>query len=338
MSSLSFGAPVYLLALAVIGPMVGYALIRQERDRMQRLHRFGDEPLLQQTSRVPARRQRIVRDVLTLAAVLLILLTLARPQFGEHPSAMGRTGRDLLVVLDLSRSMNAADVEQSRLAVAKQLIRDLLRATPGQRVGLVVFGGSAFLQLPLTGNYAAFQRFLDAASTDDLGDPATDLSNALMAATTAFEHDGERGYQTVLLASDGESGTGDIGPVLNRLRQARIPVLAVGVGTAQGAPVPADSSEAPEKWHRDNIGRIVLSRLEEGDLRRAARETGGSYYHWSPAVARDLAQTLSRLDRRAITTADAMERVDRFQWPLGFAIGLLVLLPLTGARAPRTEP
>ncbi len=338
MSALSFGAPLYLLALAVIGPMLGYALIRQERDRVERLHRFGDEPLLQQTSRVPSRRRRMVRDALTLAAVLLILLTLARPQFGERPGAMGRTGRDLLVVLDLSRSMNAADGEQSRLAVAKQLVRDLLRASPGQRVGLVVFGGSAFLQLPLTGNYAAFQRFLDAASTDDLGDPATDLSNALTAANTAFEHDGERGYQTVLLVSDGESGTGDIGPVLNRLRQARIPVLAVGVGTTQGAPVPADSSEAPEKWHRDHIGRIVLSRLEEGDLRRAARETGGSYYQWSPATAHELSESLSRLDRRAITTADAMERVDRFQWPLGFAIGLLVLIPLTGGRAPRTEP
>ena len=338
MSSLSFGAPLYLLALAVIGPMLGYALIRQERDRVERLHLFGDEPLLQQTSRVPSRRRRMVRDALTLAAVLLILLTLARPQFGERPGAMGRTGRDLLIVLDLSRSMNAADVEQSRLAVAKQLVRDLLRASPGQRVGLVVFGGSAFLQLPLTGNYAAFQRFLDAASTDDLGDPATDLSNALTAANTAFEHDGERGYQTVLLVSDGESGTGDIGPVLNRLRQARIPVLAVGVGTTQGAPLPADSSEAPEKWHRDNIGRIVLSRLEEGDLRRAARETGGSYHQWSPAIAHDLSESLSRLDRRAITTAVAMERVDRFQWPLGFSIGLLVLIPLTGGRAPRTGP
>ncbi len=339
MTSLGFGAPLYLLALAVIGPILGYALIRQERNRVERLQRFGDEPLLQQTSRVPSRRRRMVRDALTLAALLLILLALARPQFGERPSAMGRTGRDLLVVLDLSRSMNAADVEQqSRLAVAKQLVRDLLRASPGQRVGLVVFGGSAFLQLPLTGNYAAFQRFLDAASTDDLGDPATDLSNALMAAHTAFEHDGERGYQTVLLVSDGESGTGDIGPSLNRLGQARIPVLAVGVGTTEGAPVPADSSEAPEKWHRDHIGRIVLSRLEEGDLRRAARETGGSYYHWSPTIAHDLSESLARLDRRAITTADAMERVDRFQWPLGLAIGLLVLIPLTGGRTPRTGP
>ena len=339
MTSLGFGAPLYLLALAVIGPVLGYALIRQERNRVERLRRFGDEPLLQQTSRVPSRRRRMVRDALTLAAVLLILLTLARPQFGERPSTMGRTGRDLLVVLDLSRSMNAADVEQqSRLTGAKQVVRDLLRSSPGQRVGLVVFGGSAFLQLPLTGNYAAFQRFLDAASTDDLGDPATDLSNALMAANTAFEHDGERGYQTVLLVSDGESGTGDIGPALSRLRQARIPVLAVGVGTTEGAPVPADSSEAPEKWHRDHIGRIVLSRLEEGDLRRAARETGGGYYQWSPAIAHDLSESLSRLDRRAITTADAMERVDRFQWPLGLAIGLLVLIPLTGGRTPRTGP
>ena len=159
MSSLSFGAPVYLLALAVVGPVVSYALIRQERDRVARLHRFGDEPLLQQTSQVPSRRQRMVRDVLTLAAVVLILLALARPQFGERPSTMGRTGRDLLVLLDLSRSMNAADGGQSRLAVAKQLIRDLLSATPGQRVGLVVFGGSAFLQLPLTGNYVAFRTF-----------------------------------------------------------------------------------------------------------------------------------------------------------------------------------
>jgi Ca-activated chloride channel homolog len=197
-------------------------------------------------------------------------------------------------------------------------------------VGLVVFGGSAFLQLPLTTNYAAFQRFLGAASTDDLGDPATDLSNALLAAATAFEHEGQRGYQSVLLVSDGEAGRGDIGPALQRLRRANIPVLAVGVGGTEGSPVPADSSEAPEKWHRDNIGRIVLSRLEEGDLRRAARETGGSYYRWSPGTARALARDLARLDHRTIASADAMERVDRFQWPLGLAIALMVMLPLGG--------
>jgi Ca-activated chloride channel family protein len=240
-------------------------------------------------------------------------------------------------VLDLSRSMNAADAGPSRLTVAKRLVSDVLAAAPGHRIGLVVFGGSAFLQLPFTTNYAAFQRFLDAASTDDLGDPATDLSNALTAAATIFEHEGERGYQTVLLLSDGEGGPGDPGPVLTRLRKAGVPVVAVGIGSDEGAPVPADSSEAPEQWHRDNVGRVVLSRLEEGDLRRAARETNGSYFRWSNGTAGMLVSELARLDRRTLNSAEGTERVDRFQWPLGLAIGLLTLAPFGTIRTGRSR-
>ena len=337
MSSLSFGAPAYLVLLVVIVPAAGFALRRREHRRRELLQRFGDESLLVQSSPLPSQRHRAARDLLRLSAVMLVLLALARPQWGQRPSSMGRSGRDLLVVLDLSRSMNAADAARSRLTLAKQLVSDLLATSPGHRVGLVVFGGSAFLQLPLTSNYAAFARFLAAASTDDIGDPATDLSNALTAAATAFEHDGERGYQSILLVSDGETGPGDIGPAVARLRKAGIPVLAVGIGSTQGTPVPADSSEAPEQWHRDNSGRIVQSRLEEGDLRRAARETNGGYVRWSPGAAQELSLELERLHRRTITSADALERIDRFQWPLGLAVGLMTLAPLWSVR-PRRSP
>jgi Ca-activated chloride channel family protein len=336
-SSLSFGAPAYLLLLALIAPTLGLVLQRRERRRRELLQQYGDESLLSQSSSLPSRRRRVVRDLLRLGSVVLLLLALARPQLGERPSSMGRSGRDLMVLLDLSRSMNAADGERTRLTLAKQLVSDLLASSPGHRVGLVVFGGSAFLQLPLTTNYAAFERFLAAASTDDIGDPGTDLSNALSAAAAAFAHDGERGYQSILLVSDGESGPGDIGPVLARLRKARIPVIAVGVGSTEGAPVPADSSEAPEKWHRDNIGRIVRSRLEEGDLRRAARETNGSYVRWSPGAPQALALELERSHRRTIASAEATERIDRFQWPLGLAIGLMALTPLWSTRQSRSS-
>jgi Ca-activated chloride channel family protein len=336
-SSFDFAEPGYLLLLLLLAPALAYLLVRQERSRRQRLAQFGDESLLSHSSSLPSRRQRVARSLLGLVSVTLVLLALARPQLGQRPSSMGRSGRDLLVVLDLSRSMNATDGPTSRLGLAKQLVSDLLARSPGHRVGLVVFGGSAFLQLPLTTNYAAFQRFLAAATTDDLGDPATDLSNALTAAATAFEHAGERGFQSVLLISDGENGPGDLGPALTRLRRANIPVVAVGVGSVEGAPVPADSTEAPEKWHRDNVGRIVLSRLEEGDLRRAARETNGSYARWTPGAAPTLAVELGRLGRRTIASADAMERVDRFQWPLGIAIGLLTLVPLSQARGQRSR-
>jgi Ca-activated chloride channel homolog len=327
-SSFAFGAPGYLVVLLLLLPVAIWVLFREQRRQRDALHLFGEESLLVHSSLLPSRVRRGTGAALRVGAVALLLLALARPQLGERDAGMARSGRDLLVLLDLSRSMNAADTGVTRLMIAKQTVANVLAASPHNRVGLIVFGGSAFLQLPLTTNYAAFQRFLTAASTDDLGDPGTDLSSALMAAATAFEHEGERGYQSVLLLSDGESGPGEIGPALSRLSRAHIPVFVVGVGSAQGSSVPADSSEAPERWHRDHIGRIVLSRLEEGDLRRAARETNGMYQRWSASAARTVALELERSSHRRIAAGDSPVRVDRFQWPLGLAIVLLGLEPL----------
>lgn len=338
MTDLSFGVPIFLALLALLLPVAVWGIIREQRRRRAELAAFGDEALLQSSSALPVRRLRPVGRGLRVGAVALGLVGLARPELGERPSSLARTGRDLLVLLDLSRSMNAGDggsarsPGNTRLDLAKHAIMSVLATSPGHRVALVVFGGSAFLQLPLTDDHAAFQRFLEAASTDDLGDPATDLSNALAAAATTFEHDGERGYQTVLLVSDGESGEGDVGPALTRLRRAGIPVFAVGVGTPEGAPVPADSTEAPERWHRDHIGRIVVSRLEENELRRAARETQGRYVRWAGDAGRTLGAELGRLETRTISSRESLERIDRFQWPLGLAVLALALEPLIEAR------
>ena len=335
MSALTFGSPILLAVAVLILPLGWWVLGRQRRHRRDALAQFGDESLLEKSSDIPASRTQLASIGLRFSAVALGLVALARPQLGERPSSLVHTGRDVLVLLDLSRSMNATDGgsgtanSSSRLAVAKRAITEVLRAAPENRVGLIIFGGSAFLQLPLTGNQAAFQRFLDAASTDDLGDPATNLGAALTAAAVTFEHDGERGYQTVLLVSDGES-EGDVGPALTRLRGAGIEVFAIGVGSSEGAPVPADSTEAPAKWHRDHIGRVVVSRLEEGDLRRAARETNGFYARWTPDIGRRLGMELARLEKRRLSSTESTERADRFQWPLGLALAALGLQPMLG--------
>jgi Ca-activated chloride channel family protein len=234
--------------------------------------------------------------------------------------------------------MNAVDQSTSRLVAAKHAIAQVLAAVPENRAGLIVFGGSAFLQLPLTENHAAFQRFLDAATSDDLGDPTTDLSNALSAAATAFEHEGQRGYQSVLIASDGESVAGDLTPPLVRLKKAGIPVFSIGVGSLQGSPVPADTNAAPEKWHRDHIGRVVVSRLEEGDLRRAAQETGGVYGRATPDALRRLSAELARMEKRVLSSRDSVERIDRFQWPLALALLALVAAPAAPVSRRRRRP
>jgi len=325
----------YPLALALLLPaltLAVWALRRHDRGRRVRLHTFGQPGLLARASVIPSLRRSTARHALTLGGLSLGLLATARPQFGERPASLVHTGRDLLVLLDLSRSMNAADANGTRLEAGRRAVIELLEGSAGHRFGLIVFGGSAYLQLPLTADRAAFQRFLEAASTDDLGNPSTDLSRALSAAATTFEHEGERGFQTVLLVSDGESVEGDVGPAIKRLREAGISVFSLGMGTSTGAPIPADSAAAPDKWHRDHIGRVVQSRLEEGDLRRAALETDGAYARWAPGIGTQLVTEIARLEKKTMSSRTSPERADRFQWPLGIAILLLALEPLVTAR------
>jgi Ca-activated chloride channel family protein len=321
---MSFAYPAVLVVLLALLPGAGWLAVRAERRRRTALAAFGDEAVLGRGSSLP--RRPGLRWALRLAALGLAGLALARPQLGERRSELARTGRDVLVLLDLSRSMNATDAGGTRLAAAKRVVWETVSDFPGDRVGLVVFGGSAFLQLPLTTDHASLRLFLDAASSDDLGDPATDLSAALLTAVRTYEHDGEEGRRAVLVVSDGESGEGDLDAALDEMRLAGIPVFALGVGTSVGGPMPADSAAAPDPYHRDHIGRVVLSRLEEEDLRRAAEVTDGRYARWDRADdVRRLREGIAAVETRTLATREAKQRADRFQWPLGLAVGLMLV-------------
>jgi Ca-activated chloride channel homolog len=319
--------PIGLLTLAA----AAWLTSRAERTGRAALAVFGEAEVLRRGSRLaPARRTRAVR-VLRLAALGLSVVALARPQLGERESGMVRTGRDVLLLLDLSRSMGVADVAGGRLAAAKRLAWDVVSAHPSDRVGLVVFGGSAFLQMPLTSDRASLRLFLDAATPDDLGDPATDVSAALLTAASVFEHEGQEGRRAVLVVSDGESGEGNMESALQALREEQLPVFAVGVGTTRGGPVPADSSEAPEPYHRDHIGRVVESRLEQDELRAVTAATGGAYAQWDrPEEMQALVAALGRVAPRTLTARKTRELADRYQWPLALAVVLLVWAELLG--------
>jgi Ca-activated chloride channel homolog len=330
-----FGSPWLLILAAVFLCAAAWGISRDRRRRRQLLALYGDESLLASTSSVPSSRGRLYQLWLPPLAIALALVALARPYLGDRPTSLAHAGSDVLVLLDLSRSMNAMEDSIPRLVQAKRAIEQVLSAVPENRVGLIVFGGSAFLQLPLTTNQAAFRRFLDAASTDDLGDPATSLARALGAAATTFEHEGERGYQSVLVASDGESTTGDMSAPVAGLRQAGIPLFAIGVGSLEGAPVPGDSGGGPDRWHRDQTGRIVVSHLEEGDLRKAARETGGIYGRATPADLESVSRALAQREKRSISARESRERVDRFQWPLALACLIIGAVSLSASFAPR---
>jgi Ca-activated chloride channel homolog len=340
---MSFGYPaVLVLAIGLIPLAIGL-VVRAERRRRAQLAHFGDPVLLARGSNLPSDRDPGVRSGLRVAAFALGMIALARPQLGDREAELAHTGRDVLVVLDLSRSMNVADVSlrsgpdrTDRLGLAKRLAWETVSASPGDRVGLIVFGGSAFLQLPLTPDQTTLRLFLDAASSDDLADPATDLSAALVTAARTFEHVGERGRRAILVVSDGESGEGDLDDAISSVRRLAIPVFTIGVGTSAGAPVPADSSEAPERFHRDHIGRIAISRLQEEDLRHVAATTGAAFARWDrPADLRQLTAGLGKIQVRTLSSQKTRERADRFQWPLGLAVLLIAVESLGGRRGRR---
>jgi Ca-activated chloride channel family protein len=328
---MTFDRPSVLALLALLLPLaLGWA-VREDRRRRATLGAFGDARLLGHASALPDRWRQSARDGARVAALALALVALAGPQLGLAPNALARNGRDVLVVLDLSRSMNAVDVEPSRLAEAKRLALRVVGASPGDRVGLIVFGGSAFLQLPLTPNRAAFHRFLDAASVADLGDPTTSLPAALATAVAAFRHAGAPGHRAALVVSDGETMSDHLAPPIAELRKEEIPVFAVGVGTVEGGRIPADSAQAPDRWHRDHTGREVVTRLVDEHLRRVARETGGAYARASDdAAVHALARALAGVATRPMNARRDTEPAERFQWPLALAVAALALEPAVG--------
>lgn len=310
------------LVLPALWLLVRHA--RQERDAA--LRRFGDPALLGTASRLPGPGSRL-RAALRWTALVAAVVALARPQIGREPKALARTGRDLIVALDLSRSMKVADVGGTRLRAAKRLAWQLAAARRGDRLGLVIFGGAGFLALPPTSDLGTFQLFLDAASPEDIGDPSSDVAAGLRVAERALRREGTAtGSRAVLLLSDGERTEGPIAPALEVLTKAQLPVFAVGVGTADGGLIPNDSGAAEGPWHLDNIGRQIISRLNEGGLDSIATITGGAYARYDdPAALERLSKSLATLEARVLASEPATEPTERYQWPLAVAVLCLLL-------------
>ena len=324
-----FAVPAFLLLLALF-PFAATWLVRHaQAARTAAIQTLGDPAVLARTGmKIDARAGRM-RALLRTAALAAGLLALARPQGSASDTRSGRSGRDLLVALDLSRSMLVQDADGTRLERAKALARDLEDQLPGDRVGLVIFGGAAFLQLPLTNDQAVFDRFLDAASPTAIDDPSTDLSAALDVGRTVFEHEGGDGHRAIVLLTDGERSEGNLDRPLELLGEAHIPVFALGIGTPAGGFVPADPNapgDSASRWHLDNIGRPAESRLDEKTLRRITETSGGAYARWDDRGARkELLTAVRRVAERPLGTQRVPQHVELFQWPLGLAVLFLAL-------------
>jgi Ca-activated chloride channel homolog len=328
-----FGTPSLLAVAVAIAAIVAALVVYGERARRRALARFGEIDLLGASTPLPSQRRREWGGGLIIAALALAALSLARPLGGTSSRAIRRTGGDVLFLLDLSRSMNAADVgpDASRLAAAKHAAAAIAQALPEDRVGLLVFGGSGFMQLPPTVDRSTFQVFLDAASPADIPDVSTNLEAAAGVAASAVTDVGGGPRSTgIVLLSDGEDVEGKLEGAIRALRDANVRTDAVGVGTTDGTVLLDHDSTGALVPHRGPEGDVVTTRLVELNLQDIARRTGGVYARWTdvaPVVA-----DLKQLQPRAVSGQALAAAADDFQWPLAVAVLLLLIEPWVSDR------
>jgi len=325
--------PMYLWALLAI-PLLAAFLVHSRRRRARALATFAEAGLLPRLAPDVAPRRRVLRDALRLAALLACVVALAGPRWGFHWEEVRREGVDLLVALDTSKSMLAVDVKPNRLERAKLAVLDLLRLLEGDRVGLVAFAGTAFLQCPLTLDYDAFAQSLAAVDVGIIPRGGTAIGRAIDPAIAAFE--GRQGkHAALILITDGEDHEGDVDVAVARAAEHDVKIFTVGIGTVEGELIPLAQGQGQPGFLKDRDGMVVKSRLDEDVLKMIAEKTGGAYVRAAgdalglDALFRD---HIATMERRDLESAIERRFEDRFQLPLLLALMLLCAEALVGDR------
>ncbi|MDZ7697382.1 MAG: VWA domain-containing protein [Deltaproteobacteria bacterium] len=272
----------WALHLLWLLPFLSFAFIVHHREKRKGLRRFADPDLLERLTGAAQKTHPFISALLSLIAVALLLLALAGPRWGSHYQEVHQKGVDIMVVLDVSPSMRVADVKPDRLERAKREIQDFIKNVRGDRVGLVVFSGAAFVQCPLTLDYGAVQMFLHSMEPGLVPVPGTDLGGAVQTAISAFDMD-SRTDKVILLITDGEDNEQQGEDAARAAAAKGIKIFVFGIGDPSGGPIPMSGKSGG--FEKDEAGNMILSKLDEAGLEKIASITGGDYVR---SVAGDL--------------------------------------------------
>lgn len=223
-------------------------------------------------------RTLYLKIFLIITALVFLFLTLLRPQLRGKDETIKQQGRDLVIALDISRSMLAEDVAPSRLAAAKKKIEALVASLSCERVGLMLFSGTALMQCPLTTDHAAFLMFLRDVDAETISSGTTAMDQAIDRAIHVYASMENRKHKMLVLFTDGEDFSSSLVRIRERAKEAGLTIFTVGVGTSEGAPVPLFDEEGKRSGYmKDTRGAVVVSRRNDAILDALAREAGGVY-------------------------------------------------------------
>ena len=323
---MTWGQPELLPLVWLLLPIAAVvaAVTRQKRGRLARI---AESSALARLAPHLNQSRIGLRTAIWLVAIGICLLSLARPQWGERWEEVRRTGLDVIVALDTSKSMLAQDLKPSRLEQAKWGLRDLAQRLRGDRIGLVSFAGSSFLQCPLTSDYGAFMMTLDDVFVGIIPRGGTAIADSLKTAIKNFDPDSPAD-QVIMLITDGEDHEGDPLSLLPELKKKGIRVLSIGIGSDEGDLIPVSEGRGNVGYLKDREGNVVKSTLQEDVLQRLALETGGAYVRAAPGdlgMERIVEEGFARLERSEADSRLRKAHKDRFAWFVGVALILLAI-------------
>lgn len=314
-----FEDPIYLWLLLAV-PVLFLVRFVVWKQRKNKLKKFGDPQLLRQLMPDASVARPRVKFALLMAALSLLIVLLARPQMGSRISKEKRNGIETIIALDISNSMMATDVVPSRLDKSKLLVENLVDHFTNDKIGLVVFAGDAFVQLPITSDYVSAKMFLQNIDPSLIASQGTDIARAIDVSMHSFTQ-AEKVGKAIIVITDGEDHEGGAVEAAKAARKKGINVFILGVGDPKGAPIPTGDGG----YMTDNTGQTVMSALNEEMCREVAKAGSGVYIHvdnTSDAQSR-LNNELTKLQKGETESVVYSEYDEQFQ-----AFGILVILLL----------
>ena len=317
-----FADPIYLYLLAVI-PVLALIRFLTYRNQKKRLRKFGDPKLLRSLMPDVSRFRPAVKFWMLQAALALLIVMLARPQFGTKISNEQRVGIETIIAMDISNSMLAEDIVPSRLDRSKMMVENLVDHFTNDKIGLIVFAGDAFVQLPITSDYVSAKMFLSSIDPSMMATQGTDIARAIDMASHSFTQEEGIG-KAIIVITDGEDHEGGALEAAEAAKKAGMRVYVLGVGSTQGSPIPIPGTG---DYMKDNTGNTVMSALNEDMCRQVAQAGGGAYIHVenNSAAQDQLDNELNKLSKKETTSTVYSEFDEQFQAVAILALLLLIL-------------
>ena len=315
-----FESPIYLYLLVLI-PLLALIRYLSYRNQKKRLRKFGEPSLLKALMPDVSRFRPSVKFWILQGALALLIVMLARPQMGTKINHEKRVGIETIIAMDISNSMRAEDIVPSRLDRSKMMVENLVDHFTNDKIGLIVFAGDAFVQLPITSDYVSAKMFLSSIDPSMMASQGTDIARAIEMASHSFTQEEGIG-KAIVVITDGEDHEGGAVEAAEAAKKNGMRVYVLGVGSTQGAPIPVPGTG---NYMQDNTGNTVMSALNEDMCKQVAQAGGGAYIHVenNSAAQEQLDNELDKLAKKETSTAVYSEFDEQFQ-----AFGVLALLLL----------